>query len=280
MHKSEHYGKILLKQKFKQTLEQNIKQTLEQKLKQSLNFACQLACHLPYKPEIIEASIIELIEEGVMVFEGDFLVQKRMVRDNELSVSRSKSGRKGGKTTQNFAKAKVQANAKAKVQANAKAEAKAKVEANTEIEYIYKEDSSNKQVKINKPKDLEVTLGSGDEKKTSWNTMPGNDLLGLALPGINAGKVKELWQITKRQKLSDEDCAGLWEVFKVQNLTGKKFYADVGDVYSHFLNWTKNQKISHGNTEKSKPGTSQARIDRARTWGRTVVSGGEDDAAA
>ena len=102
MHKSEQYGKILLKQKHKQSD------------KQILNFALLLAKHFPYDVDVIHSSLIELIEEGVLILEGDFLIQRRMVKDNELSIKRSLSGREGGKNSlgknKYFAQAKSQAN--------------------------------------------------------------------------------------------------------------------------------------------------------------------------
>ena len=109
MHKSEEYGKILLKQKDKQ------------KYNQIENFALKLAKHFPYDTEIIKRSLEELISENVIKIDGDYLIQKRMVSDNDLSEKRSKSGKKGGlKTKQtinsqkefasNFAQAKLQAN--------------------------------------------------------------------------------------------------------------------------------------------------------------------------
>jgi hypothetical protein len=103
MHKSEQYGKVLLKQKDKQTD------------KQIKNFALKLVKHLPYNLPEIEEAILELLNEDVIQMDGDTLSQKRMVRDCELSEKRSISGRKGGKKTQKntakFAKAKKQANA-------------------------------------------------------------------------------------------------------------------------------------------------------------------------
>ena len=54
MHKSEEYGTILLKQKYKQSQ------------KQSLNFASQLAKSLPYSLAEIEQSIEELLNEKVL----------------------------------------------------------------------------------------------------------------------------------------------------------------------------------------------------------------------
>jgi uncharacterized phage protein (TIGR02220 family) len=110
MHKSEPYGKILLKQKFKQTP------------KQVSNFASQLAIYFPYDRSLIERSLDELVDEDVLQIDGDFLVQKRMVRDAEISEIRKGVGEIGGKKSaekrtetkdsfaSDFAQAKSQAN--------------------------------------------------------------------------------------------------------------------------------------------------------------------------
>lgn len=102
MHKSEVYGTILLKQKDKQSE------------KQIYNFASKLVKHLPYTIEVIEQAITDLCDEQVLYINGDMLIQKRMVKDNNTSVKRSNSGKKGGKKTQqklkNFALAKSEAN--------------------------------------------------------------------------------------------------------------------------------------------------------------------------
>ncbi len=97
MHKSEEYGKILLKQKDKQTSNQ-----IE-------NFAQKLVKQMPFTIEVIRAGLGELIHEGVLILEGDFLAQKRMIHDNLLSIKRAKAGSKGGK----FAQAKIKANTQA-----------------------------------------------------------------------------------------------------------------------------------------------------------------------
>ena len=99
MHKSETYGKLLLKQKYKQSK------------KQSRNFACQLVKHLPYSVDEIDHAIDELIEEKVCYYDSDYLCQKRMIRDNDLSIKRASAGKKGGdKTGNKFALAKDEAN--------------------------------------------------------------------------------------------------------------------------------------------------------------------------
>lgn len=129
MHKSDPYGKILLKQKYKQSTEQ------------VLNFASQVAKNLPYTREEVYAALQELLAENVMHIEGEFLVQKRMVHDNEVSVNRSKSGRKGGESTQK------------KVKEIALAKDEAKIEANSE----YENENENEIVFGNK-KELRISI--------------------------------------------------------------------------------------------------------------------------
>jgi len=107
MHKSESYGKVLLKQKYKRT--ENV----------ASNFSKFLSRFMPYSSEEIESSIIELLDADVIQIKGDTMLQKRMVRDNELSEIRASAGKRGGKTTQsklklfdsNIAKAKDVPNA-------------------------------------------------------------------------------------------------------------------------------------------------------------------------
>lgn len=101
MHKSDEYGTILLKQKDKQT-----SSTIK-------NFACKLLKHLPYKLEIIEDALTDLLNEKVLLIDGDKLIQKRMIRDNEISNKRSLAGKEGGKKTQ-FALANALAKSEAK----------------------------------------------------------------------------------------------------------------------------------------------------------------------
>jgi hypothetical protein len=91
----------LLKQKDKQT-DNQIK-----------NFALKLAKYLPYSTEEIMGGLTELLNEGVLQNGGDKLSQKRMIKDNEISLVRSDAGKKGY-----LAKAKGEA----KPQANAENE--------------------------------------------------------------------------------------------------------------------------------------------------------------
>lgn len=102
MHKSEPYGKVLLKQKYK-TDSDIIK-----------CFASQLIKQMPFDFHTVMKSLAELLHEKVLAIEGDMLIQKRMVKDNDLSETRSRAGKNGGnKTKTYFALANPQANSTA-----------------------------------------------------------------------------------------------------------------------------------------------------------------------
>jgi hypothetical protein len=106
MHKEDEYGTLLLKQNFKQSSDV------------CLDFASYLARLLPFDRSEIFIALQELLKEGVLVLEGEKLISERMVKDHQLSLTRAKSGSKGGKKTQDrvthfasdFAQAKSQAN--------------------------------------------------------------------------------------------------------------------------------------------------------------------------
>lgn len=154
MHKSDEYGTISLKQKHKQTSEQ-IK-----------NFALLLLKHLPYEFDTVYASLVELIDEGVLVLDGDKLIQKRMVKDADISNKRSITGKLGGEKSlgkgNNFAQAKLQA--------NTESEYEAETEIKGEFEKfwnIYNKKVGDKEkllIKWSKIKD--------DDKKIIFETLP------------------------------------------------------------------------------------------------------------
>lgn len=117
-------------------------------------------------------------------------------------------------------------------------------------------------------------------KEKKWKTFPDENELNLELPEIKAGAVIKLFRITKKQDVTKEQVYDLWGVFKIQVFTGKKFYQDAGDVYSHFLNWTKTQNIyansKHSGRDASpKLGTSAERVDSIRKWGIGTTGAGD-----
>ncbi len=217
MHKEETYGKLLLRQKFKQTD------------KPDKNFALMLAKLLPFDLAEIEVDLNELLDEKVLIINNDILECKRMVKDAEISISRASNGKKGGikriENSNNLAQAKTQANTE------------------------YENESVN-------------------ENKDVFTMALAENFNGL--PDIKIGSVIELLKITKQTTVTEEEVKGLWEVFKIQNLTGKKFYSDKDAVYSHFINWSKIQKFEKNGTGNSKNNRklspSEARQEANRSY--------------
>ena len=100
-----------------------------------------------------------------------------------------------------------------------------------------------------------------NDKEVLFNTMALAENFN-GLPSIKLGSVIELLKITKQTTVTEDDVKGLWEVFKIQNLTGKKYYANSDAVYSHFINWSKNQKFEkHGKSKTSTVG-KELKFDR------------------
>jgi len=107
----------------------------------------------------------------------------------------------------------------------------------------------------------------------NWNTRPSEKEMSLEIDETKKGAVIELFSISKKHNLTESELAGLWEVFKKQNFDGVKYYGSKNDVYSHFINWSKNQNINGStanqrNTTTGSPklGTSDARTEALRKW--------------
>jgi len=110
-------------------------------------------------------------------------------------------------------------------------------------------------------------------EKKKFNTMPTPaDFNGL--PDAYYEKSIQLIKIVKQVDINNVTVKGMWEIFKVQKLTGEQYHANEGKVYSYFLDWLKfqnfnnNGKINSANTtnSNSKQGTSAARTDAISKW--------------
>ena len=177
MHKSKEYGKILLRQKERQSE------------RQVSDFAEKLSMHMPFKVPVIESALDELLDKEVVYIDGNALCQKRMIKDAELSEKRSKSGKKGAESSNQRFKEK-------KEFAAAKRTAKPAANAENEDEDEYESDSNNPLGKVMSyymdhinatPSELTVSLLQDytealgcdvtihamqiaiDERKTSWS---------------------------------------------------------------------------------------------------------------
>jgi hypothetical protein len=84
LHKQKEYGTILFKQNDKQNLST------------CLDFASVLIRLLPCQMDEMVKALDELIENGVLMIEGNKLYQKRMVKDGKTSIARSIAGKSGG----------------------------------------------------------------------------------------------------------------------------------------------------------------------------------------
>lgn len=84
---------------------------------------------------------------------------------------------------------------------------------------------------------------------STWNFKPGEKEMGILLPEIKAGAATELYYHTNHKTLTPAQIESLWCIFKKQNFTGDKPYHTIQDTYSHFINWSKTQKIN--GTDKS-----------------------------
>ena len=106
--------------------------------------------------------------------------------------------------------------------------------------------TTNKTSNKRPTKRQQTTTNKNDKEdkndKEVFITMPTFEQFN-GLPEMKVGAVIQLFQITKQTKVSKEDVNGFWNIFKIQNLTGNKFYKDEDAVYSHFINWVKTQRI-------------------------------------
>lgn len=115
-------------------------------------------------------------------------------------------------------------------------------------------------------------LNNKEEKVKKFNTFPKNtDFNGL--PEIKAGSVVEMVKIMQKVDIDLAQVQSMWEVFKIQNLTGKKWYGDDDDVYSHYINWVKDKKFTDGksnqqggSTSNTKLGTSGQRLQTGKDF--------------
>ena len=146
LHKSEPYGKILLKQKYKQNESM------------CLNFASMLLRQMPYMMSEIHDGLEELLENKIIEIDGDYLLQKRMVKDGELSEKRAVAGKKGGKKSLGFCSSKSQSKTRSKNISKSEANSENEIENEIDIDI----DNDNNIEKFSFLKEL---LSIGVERK-------------------------------------------------------------------------------------------------------------------
>jgi uncharacterized protein YdaU (DUF1376 family) len=80
-------------------------------------------------------------------------------------------------------------------------------------------------------------------KLSASGFMASTDHIGLPITEVQVQASIEYLHLTKSKKVSPEFIKKLWEVFKVKEFTGKKWYNDEKAVFTHFLNSLKYEKI-------------------------------------
>lgn len=189
MHKMDDYGAVSLKAKEKQN-ESNIS-----------NFASKLMRQMPYPKEVIERSLIELLEEGVITMDGDRLFQKRMVRDGELSKKRAEAGSKGGKGAKSAqsdvssisSEKQIESKTPSKTEANSENEIEIENESEIDTEDSKKEPSLVEQRFDEFWAAYPRKTGKGYARKIFLKLAPNKELFEKMMVSLEAAKQCEQW---------------------------------------------------------------------------------------
>lgn len=227
MHKSDHYGVILLKQKYKQNTDQ-IK-----------NFSSQICKQMPYDFHTVTKSLEELIHEKVISIEGDKLIQKRMVKDNDISEKRALSGKLGGESTaKNIDKNKTKF-------------AKAKKSAKYEYE--------NEDVNEN-----EIV----DEDKKGIGGLGGRGGIVIYSPAAfleETENSKWLENIAAHFGSEIESCRDRLRVFTSEQNVKSAFPRNLSDITNHFFNWYRMQIKNSDNNKSSVPNEDKSLSEKIKS---------------
>lgn len=95
----------------------------------------------------------------------------------------------------------------------------------------------------------------------------------VKLSEMDVGRAIEYLTITKNVAADSKMVFAIWGTFKAKNFNGKKSYKDHRDIIRHFFETLKFEKINGTSTRQqlsgsnqANPGTSEARITKAKNW--------------
>ena len=111
----------------------------------------------------------------------------------------------------------------------------------------------NDNVTVN---DTVSNIINNNSGKNIFPSMPNVEDVGPA-PKTKINSAIEMLKITNNVDVGEKQVITMWDIFKDQNLTGKRYYPDKDAVYSHFLNWIikKDFKNQKNGTDSKKTGT-------------------------
>ncbi len=131
-----------------------------------------------------------------------------------------------------------------------------------------------KESKVKERKGKENNINKG------FNTKPlASDFNGL--PDHYKIISIELIKRTKQIDINSETVISMWEIFKIQKLTGQEYHANEGKVYSYFVDWIKFQNFSKDNTNgKSGVTNNQSGITKFNAGAHKILAKGKAAYAA
>ncbi len=92
-----------------------------------------------------------------------------------------------------------------------------------------------------------------NEKKVLFSGFfAGENHMKLPLSEIQVGTSIQYLHVGRQIKADKDLIQNLWQIFKVKEFTGKKWYANEGAVYTHFLNNLRYEKIETLRAEATK----------------------------
>jgi hypothetical protein len=131
-------------------------------------------------------------------------------------------------------------------------------------------EAKGKQKESERQANANVNVNVNDNVNDNVNEIqkPSEKNYGLDLPEVSIGAAIQYFQFARQQVVPKDTILGLWAVFKKKNFTGQKFYNCTKDIFTHFINDLKYQKITDG----TKPTTT---ADKQSAIRKRIMEEGE-----
>lgn len=215
-----------------------LKPQFKQKSSIVQNFALAISRQLPFSLQVIEEALQELVSEKVLTIEGDEIYQSRMVKDFQKSKVRSEAAKKGGGNPILFKQ-------KDKLQDKLNRENEYEYDNEIEINNI-KGGMGGKEKKVKRLHNVETTELEDSKLRKDY----GSELTDEAYDYLSNYKIEKGYK-TK----SDYLTIRRWVITAIADKKNKS-------------NATHQPVLT---TITGKPGTSEARVEALKNWGRDAV---------
>lgn len=110
---------------------------------------------------------------------------------------------------------------------------------------------------------------SVSSNKVVWNDLPtAADVPDIPPDGIVTAAIKMV-EVSQRVPITQKDALDYWEAWKTQHLSGAKYYKNLHEVHSHYINCIKGQrfnvkKIEDDQRKQSLSSNTQRLLDASR----------------